>query len=213
MLPTKLKTLDYYLKKMTLFIRNSYGIEDQMNTTFGFLSQIDTTIDTFFTQLNLLSDTGINAINALSTTESDILDKVAAIYGLTRTFDLSYVDPITGPALRKITLTNTELQMLIKAKVVQNHYDGTYLTCKEFYENVDLPIYEYTSSQPATVEVYLDQTQGIDFTDNVVSMFLAGLFTIKSMGLKYICQTINDPVIATWDNTNRLQVFDKGVWA
>lgn len=213
MIIDKLKTWDYYKRKIPLYLQNSYGFVDHFKMLFDLLIQIDSTEDDVIKAFDVLNEIYLNYINSLpdaTENDSDILDKIAALFGVSRNFDVSYID---NNILEKasLTLTNAELLKLIKARIIQNNYSGTYEETRQFYTNMGLPVYLFQSGSPAEVYVLLDNS--IQLTENEQKMFLANLFTIKSMGIVYHTSITDIVSMLVWDSNISTRMWDVGRWA
>lgn len=211
MLNQQLTQLDYYLNKLSLFIKGSYGIKEQFTTFFNVLLNIDNTVDDFFAHFPAVTDAALFAINSLSSTESDILDKIGLILGVTRRFDVMYVDDDGIQIKKQLNLTNNELQKLIKAQIIRNNFQGSYEELTQFYTWLGLPIHVNNYVDAATVIMTLDSS--IKTTDAEKDMFLAGLFTVKSLGIAYQHHLLPVHNTAIWDNASSTRVWNVGVWS
>ena len=213
MLSDKLKSWEYYKNKLPLYIQNSYGIDEHFKIILSTLLQLDIVEDDVIKAFNIFDDNYLSYINSLdlSTTKdhSDILDKIGELYGVTRNFDVTYTESGTEKT-GSLHLTNSEFLKLIKARLIQNSYSGTYEDSRKFYEMIDLPIYLFQSQNPAEVYVYLDESAQL--TDNEKKMFLSNLFTITSMGITYITNISNIVRLFVWDSTIDNRFWDKGRW-
>lgn len=214
MLIDKLKKWEYYKTKLPLYMQNSYGILEHFRMIFDFLLEFDLEEDNVIYAFNIFDEGYLNFINSLddSTTKdkSDILDKIGALYGVTRTFDVTYEEN-NQQVTSALHLTNSEFLKLIKARIIQNNYTGTYEESRNFYDNIGLPIYLFQSNCSAEVNVYLDSS--VPSTGNEQKMFLANLFTIKSMGITYNTQIIDVIHLLIWDSASEDRYWDVGRWA
>lgn len=211
MLDERLTKLDYYLNKLSLFIKGSYGMKEQFTTFFNVLLSIDNTVDDFFAQFPTVTDKALYVMNSLSTTESDILDKIGLILGVTRQFDVSYIKDDGTRVKKQLNLTNSELQKLIKAQIIKNNFQGSYEELKQFYTWLGLPIYVNNYIDIATVIMTLDDVASN--TDAEKDMFLAGLFTVKSLGVMYRHQILPVSNAGVWDDESSSRFWDMGVWS
>lgn len=209
MLIDKLKTWTYYLNKFPLYLRNSYGFTDHFKILFDLLVQLDLIEDDILKAFDVMSDNYLSFINHLSEdeTSSDILDKVAALYGVTRYFNVNVDDEDIA-----LALTNAELLMLIKARIIQFNFDGTYIMTKQFYESIKLPVLMYNSATSTEAKLFLDISQLQQSSDNIVNMFKAGLFTIQSLGISYITEVTDTTVLLVWDSSSASRLWDVGKW-
>lgn len=214
MIINKLKSWDYYKEKIPLYIQNSYGIVEHFKILFDLLVQMDLTEDDVLYGFNILDDGYLAFINNLDDSDtkdsSDILNKIGLLYGVTRTFDVNYIENNEAKTV-SLHLTNSEFLKLIKARIIQNNYDGSYIQSREFYDKMNLPVYLFQSANSAEVYVYLDTS--IPLTENEEKMFLANLFTIKSMGITYITSITEVVSLLIWDSTSEFRYWDKGRWS
>ena len=162
---------------------------------------------------NILDASYLTFINNLDDSDtkdsSDILNKIGLLYGVTRTFDVDYIEN-NETKTASLHLTNSEFLKLIKARIIQNNYDGSYIQSREFYDKMNLPVYLFQSANSAEVYVYLDTS--VPLTENEEKMFLANLFTIKSMGITYITSITEVVSLLIWDSTSEFRYWDKGRW-
>lgn len=213
MIINKLKSWNYYKEKIPLYIQNSYGIVEHFKILFDLLVQMDLTEDDVLYGFNILDAGYLTFINNLDNSDtkdsSDILNKIGLLYGITRTFDVDYIEN-NETKTASLHLTNSEFLKLIKARIIQNNYNGSYIQSREFYDKMNLPVYLFQSANSAEVYVYLDTS--VSLTENEEKMFLANLFTIKSMGITYITSIIEVVSLLIWDSTSEFRYWDKGRW-
>lgn len=213
MIINKLKSWNYYKEKIPLYIQNSYGIVEHFKILFDLLVQMDLTEDAVLYGFNILDDGYLTFINNLDDSDtkdsSDILNKIGLLYGVTRTFDVDYIENNEAKTA-SLHLTNSEFLKLIKARIIQNNYDGSYIQSREFYDKMNLPVYLFQSANSAEVYVYLDTS--VPLTENEEKMFLSNLFTIKSMGITYITSITEVVSLLIWDSTSEFRYWDKGRW-
>lgn len=213
MIINKLKSWNYYKEKIPLYIQNSYGIVEHFKILFDLLVQMDLTEDDVLYGFNILDAGYLTFINNLDDSDtkdsSDILNKIGLLYGVTRTFDVDYIEN-NETKTASLHLTNSEFLKLIKARIIQNNYDGSYIQSREFYDKMNLPVYLFQSANSAEVYVYLNTS--VSLTENEEKMFLANLFTIKSMGITYITSIIEVVSLLIWDSTSEFRYWDKGRW-
>lgn len=209
----KLKQWEYYKSKFPIYIQQSYGILSHFEMLHEFLLEMNDTEDNIFDGLDIFKK---KDTEFLKSDKSDILDKLATLFGVARTFDLSYVY-MNKSYKKSIHLTNEELLNLIKARIMRCNYDGTYNMSRELYEMLGLDVY-LTTSNAAEVQVVLNESENIVLSDNMIDMFKAGLFTLNSIGIAYNNVVLNLKKVLTWvldsektDVTDKYK-WDKGVW-
>ena len=197
MLIDKLKNKEYYLQKLTMFLRNSYGIEEQIEVLWKVLLDVDTTIDDVF---NVLSMTTTDNVD-------DLLDKLAELIGTKRQMDVTYL--VNGvPHYYTLTLTNAELLRAIKTRILQNNYVGTFEEFISNYQSIGLEVLIYDTETPSTVSIVLNDSPAL--TNNDKKLFLAGNYTIRSVGIVYQHSILDITQLAIWDAIT--SVFDTAQW-
>jgi len=218
MLNKKLKKFEYYKRKLPLYIQNSYGITQQFYTIFETLLALDKTEDEMLKAINIFDENYINYINYVDGTykpnKSDILEKLARLYGFDRVFNVSYIDSTTSQTvIKQLSLSNAEMLMLLKAQIIQQNFDGSRETADAYYKSVNLPIYMMTdTSNVCTCNVYFNSGE-LEASQNILDLFLAGMLTIKSIGVKYTHTVSNLVSVLIWNNTRASNRWDTGRWA
>ena len=199
-LPNELKLFDYYVKKCPLYLQNCSNFIEHFRIWFDFLMGKSSNNGVIGTADTLLKYLDIFAADYPVDDATDMLDKLASIFGLRRKFK------IDGTVFN---LTNADLLLLIKATIIKNYSNGSYSQMKEFYEKAGLNII-FKSDSAAAVTVYLMSIPGSSkaYSTNVKNMFLKGLLVIKSMGIQYnfLEQTYSNFLV--WDNSN----WNEGAW-
>lgn len=213
MIKDKLKVWEYYKHKIPIYLQNSYGFVEHFKMLFDLLLQLDSTEDNLMKAFDVLNKNYLDYINSLpgeTGSDSDILEKIAELFGVSRNFDVEYTENSTKKSA-SLTLNNSELIKLIKARIIQNNFNGTYEESRNFYNNINLPVYLFQSGNNNEVYVLLDNS--IKLTDNEQKMFLANLFTIESMGIVYHTSITDIAHIFCWDMNNQNTYWDVGKWA
>lgn len=221
-LHSKLKSFDYYVNKLPMFLQQSEGFIEHYRIWYDLLvGEINTNNtgvvgvgDTLFNLLNIfdqkIDDAGnitnhyLTYLNSLPNSDegyaADILDKIGSLFGVKRSFEVQY-DNVEGTQKKYIYLDNHDFLILIKAQIVKNYCEGTYEQIKSYYESVGLYVYVTTSSEPATSNIYLAYFTGDNEykpSENVQAMFFAGLLTIESMGIVYRRAFVNLDELLLW---------------
>lgn len=156
--------------------------------------------------------------------QNQFLDMIAEIVGTKRHLSVEYVDPESLKTVKKdLNLDNAQLLRLIKVNIVQNNYAGTREQIEDLYKTCGLKIYQYNndtnlpntykSADHSSCTVYLcldeDQFNAQSVSDGVLynkldkevdePLFLAGMYTIRSMGLSYSHLITNVRNVGIWD--------------
>lgn len=220
MLIDKLRAWDYYYKKLPLYMRNSYGIKEHFEIVWNVMTQLEWTQEDVLDVMNLLQNDYISYVIAkydeIDGYDFAFLDMIGSLYGVNRSLNVQYIDDSTGAVVhKKLYLTNKEFYMLIKARIVQNNYDGTFEQARAYYENIGLPIYMFTGTNPAECYLYLGVNDNTT-SDNIKALFMANLLTLKSVGITYIRHQIDIGRMALWagknDAVNNNNQWDLSVW-
>lgn len=235
MLREKLLTKQFYLDSLSLFMKNSYGIEDRVDVYYSILKNLndDIALGIFkrFDIFATLSDPGVSYFTENNidedSTEDYFLDMIANIYGLQRTFMISYEDSdhiLSGVTnvTEKITLTNKQLLCLIQVNIVKDNFDGTNTTLLNLYTDTNNSVknrvsrlgikYTWSDSRLLSNVYFTNYTSYIrdqDINNNIIKMYLAGLLTIESLGIVYNRRCISNVFNATFDTqkTSTTQFF------
>lgn len=187
----KLLKSDYYKNQLTLLLRNSYGVPEQIDLYTEILNMFNQKALDLFNLLGIgvedekIEDhyhwhMNLEEINKLSETESDLLDKIAEIVGCSR-----YYSFLTTP------LNNTDLYILIYFKIKQNNFLGTNKEMESIYEEIfnrvnynDITI-SYIASKDEASTCFIILNCDKDSHPNIVKLFEHDMLVLKSVGIKY----------------------------
>ena len=205
-LPEQLKDFDYYLHKLPMYLQQSEGFSSHFRIWYDLLvgnqnnNGVVGTADTLFSLLNIFDvyinesfevvDDYLTYLNSLPDneegTQSDILDKLAELFGVTRVFQITYTQN-NQTHTEVLHLNNKELLLLIRTQIIRNYCDGTYEQIRQYYNSVGLQILMYSTASAATLDLYLVSISGTEnaYSANIQKLFLAGLLTIASLGISY----------------------------
>lgn len=219
MLKSKLLSWIYYERKIPLYVLNAYGVQEFFKIMVNFLINQDNVEDTICYAFNIYDEGYSSFMMGYDKTSFNytFLDLIANLYGVSRAFGVEYVDEEGEFYHKDLYLNNDELLMLIKARIIQNNFDGTYESTREFYDRVNMPVYLFQSNNPAEAYVYIS-TKNPDGTENIMSnnikdMIYAGLFTIKSMGITYHTYIRNVLNLGIWDSESNNRTWDVALWS
>lgn len=227
MLEPKLKSPDYYIDKLSMFMKGCNGIPDQVEMLVDVLNQLDDASEYVIDHLNITKDDVFMSLveNAESREEGefvDILTKLGNLYGVSQHFTLSFVEGGTRET-HEVNLTPFEFWLLIKAQILQNCFDGSYGQTREYYDKMKLPVYIFTNASYASALMILNTSVPIEvgsgnnvrsypITTNIEYLFKAGYFTIKSMGIVYSTDIVDIEHIGVWDSILATKLWDSAQW-
>lgn len=178
----------YYLKRLSKFMQESYGIDEQVKTFWAQLKQVDDYYNTFFEELDVFNHT--YSIG----NEEEMLDKIGAIFGCFRKFTIPVIDGnglITG--YEEVNLNNSDFLQYIKTQIIKQNFDGKRETLQKIYSTyvdgkiikglTDLEfIYATVDGSPATCTIYWATENP---SPNLLILFENGYLTIESLGIEY----------------------------
>lgn len=203
-LPDKLRPFSYYEHKLPLYLRKSYGFVEHLRIMYEIL--IDGVVDNGDTLLSLL-DIYDEEYLTKGNIVTDMLDKIGALIGVTRNFNVTYNSNTIA-----IHLDNADFLLLIKTQLIKNYCDGSYRQLQKYYKKSGLNVFLVTDA-PASVNVYLQVTSNnTSYSENVKNMFLAGLLTVEAMGVKYAYSFIDVNRVLLWDSNIISNLWDVGEW-
>lgn len=205
MLNDTLLDLDYYLDKLSTYFKSVHGIEEQFSMIHNILVKMNDEIDNTFTCLDVMKPTYMSDLQNLLNTDDnvDILDRIAFIYGVQRVFTSTYYDSISGQTVTyNFELDNYELLTLIRARIIQNCFKGSYEDCMKFYELIGLSdnIVIVNDVNNATCNIFLRPLGSTSISENIQAMFLSGFLTLQSVGIIYNHRNYDIVVYALWDS-------------
>ena len=222
MLIDKLKQWQYYYKKLPLYMRNSYGIQEHFKMIFDMMIAIDDNEQNICELFDFLQDDYVNNVIAkyddINGFDFNFLDMIGAIYGVNRTLNVQYYRQSTHTNVNKtLRLNNREYYIFIKSRIIQNNYDGTFEQARQYYEGIGFPLYMFTTiedDEHATCYMYLGQNENT--FDNIRDLYLANLLTLKSVGIIYVLNEIDIYRMAIWADDiiepNNNNSWDVSVW-
>ena len=192
----------YYMDRLSMFMKESHGIKEQVEIFFQQLAKVNEILDEYFSELDIFELNGEKE----ATSSSAILDKLGAIFGCYRRFTVSV------PAQGTVTAHNTDVELndnefalYIKCQIVKQNFNGTREELAKLYttyednrkiEGALLPLtfiyvlYQTTTGASPVLnsvqcQIYWSDSENYD-SQNLKELFLAGYLTIESMGIRYI---------------------------
>ena len=235
----KILQSEWYEKQLTLLLRKSYGVKEEIELNVEITKHINDTILEFFNLIGYYDEDSekwmlnINAINELDETKSDILDKFAMIFGVSRHyhFEKTYVLDTN-----EMTLDNRELFCLIYAQIIRNNYDGSlkqvYELFNKLYEITNVALigdksypfnlqydtitdasYPYAYITMNADEIVDEEGEVKEQYRNLAELVYQNIILIKSMGVKYNVDIVSWTLLALYDYTQKEgNVEDRNRW-
>lgn len=218
--PETLQSFEYYESKIPLYLKNSYGFMEHFRIWYEVLKyDVVDNADLFLNLLMIFDPDYLNYLESIDetmakdTTVCDILDKIGSISGVRRFFTVTY-EQGGEEVTENLILNNEEFLILIKAQIIKNYCEGTREQMEEYYKSVGLELYVQSSLVgDATADLYLIITSGqtvYNYSDNIKKMFLAGMFTIQSVGIKYDEALIDADRLLFWSEEESEEVVENG---
>ena len=188
MIREDLLEFNYYLKRLSKFMQESYGIDEQVRTFWAQLKQVDSYYDSLFNELDIFDNQYVNG------NEEDVLDKLGVIFGCYRKFTIPQYNQngvIIGYS--GINLNNTEFVEYIKTQIIKQNFDGRRESLQKIYSTYingqivkglsDLEfLYITDDHSAATCTIYWNIENP---SANLLSLFENGYLTIESLGIEY----------------------------
>lgn len=176
----------FYLQSMSLFLKNSYGMEDRCKMYVNILNNVVDTSEELFNRLNIFyydistkkDYCDLNGIDKSSTSDR-YLDLIAGIFNINREFEIRYTNPGESSVnAETIELDNYELMLYIQAIATKFIFDGSYEQLHYFYNGTSLLNYDlYYGDSEAR---YTDTDLCI-LTNNTTKFL-----PITNLGIKYM---------------------------
>lgn len=197
MLKEKLTEKKYYLDNMSMFLKESYGIEEQLNMFVDWLKSMDNLADVSISCLDIWNPEYKNDLKRKISNDEDFkpLDNLASLIGISRETKISYyVEGETEPVYEILHFSNDDLIDLIIINIIQNNYKGTTKELIDLYQKkLKYNIYivpslkNLTAYNSAYCDVYLEVTRsdGTTISENIQKMFKYSNLFLRSLGIEY----------------------------
>lgn len=197
MLKEKLTEKKYYLDNMSMFLKESYGIEEQLNMFVDWLKSMDNLADVSISCLDIWNPNYKNDLKRKISNDEDFkpLDNLASLIGISRETKISYYDKEKKEKVYEILhFSNDDLIDLIIINIIQNNYKGTTKELIDLYQKkLKYNIYivpslkNLTAYNSAYCDVYLEVTRsdGTTISENIQKMFKYSNLFLRSLGIEY----------------------------
>ena len=227
-LPDQLSNFNYYVKKLPLYLQRSNGFQEHFRIWYDLLvgdsltTGVKGVCDSVLQLLNIFDsdylkyiasfeESGTTIVDGEYTNygdKSDILDKLGALFGIKRSFTITYVDAGTTHYNEFINLNNEDFLVYIKFQIIKNNCEGTREQIAGFYKQAGLEVYIINQTISGSVNIYL--VESANLSNNLRKLFLANQLVLQGMGIGYSNSGIDFSEVLYWDEeTNG---WDEGKW-
>ncbi len=192
MIREDLLEFQYYLNRLSMFMKESYGMQEQFEIFYQQLLQVNNEFDYLFDQLDIFNKQGKELP---STWVSKLIDKIGAIFGCYRKFTI-----FINNEYEELNLEDDEFIIYIKCQIVKQNFQGSREELSTIYSTFDdgkvtkglldlLMVYVlYQTQSPLllnSVQCNIYWSNYSQYSENLRKLFLAGYLTIESMGILY----------------------------
>lgn len=205
MIREDLLEFQYYLNRLSMFMKESYGITEQTELFYRQLKTVNEQFDIFFNNLKIFDDKIVFL--------SDFLDLIGSYFECYRQFTIQ----LNGSYIQINLQNNREFLDYIRCQIIKQNFKGTYDEIKRLYthyENreiksglVDLQ-FDYVllqeDQESLSCRIYFSNYN--NYTEQIKNLFLAGYLTIESMGINYDRECINIYDISTFASDETLSL-------
>lgn len=211
MLKERLLNNKFYLDHLSLFMKDSYGIIDRLNTYVAILNNVNDIADDIMSRFdiyNVMFEGDYFERNEIDKdgTDDRWLEIIGSIFNIERVMNVTYLDNDTQEYVTEtLTLTNLELYLYIKVMISKINYQGTTEELIELYGNpFDEETYPDTSLKYLKIKYYWDTNSAVcnvylpvgnNYSNNLIKLFLADKLIIESLGIQYNKQLVDGSVI------------------
>lgn len=207
MLDKELLNEKYYFDRMSMFLKESYGVEERIYFLVKILKRLDYIYTTILDELNLNNDTF----------KTKILDFIGELFKCNRNISIKYLHDATTKSelsaapITHFTLNDKYFLLYIKTQIVKQNFDGTQEEIEKLYSSYDFTVkYNSSNSNPLTVTINWENHDSSTDPSNILGcMFLNGLLTIESMGIVYDYALSQDIESGTFGNSR----FGYSLWS
>lgn len=212
MLPDKLKQWSYYKDKLPLYIKKDAGICGMLETMVDLLPVLDNVEEQAFNCFDIMNDDYYNVYvkpwNDANKTYA-LFDLLGKMYGITsRKMVLSLQVQKTDGSITfekiNVQLTDYLFWLLLKARIIQRNYKGTYKESKEYYKKAGIDIMlqtNYATSDEfgsCTLWYDISKYKNKSFYENLDYLVRSGLLTLQSEGIEYVIKQIDVSKFGKW---------------
>ncbi len=202
MLKQKLLDYDYYYNKLPLYLKNSHGYWEHFEIWVKLLNVFDSFEDELLELFDVFNDNYMSDVvskySSSTAYDFEFLDILGSLYGLQRTFNITYENVQKETVTEAFHLNNEDFLLYIKSYIIKANYKGTYEEAREYYEKIGLIVYLLNTNSSGYCVVYGDTEF---MSEDVKRLFLAGAFNLESMGIVYTILEAQLEHLGYWGST------------
>ena len=193
MIRKDLLEFQYYLNRLSMFMKESYGITEQTELFYRQLKVVNEQFDIFFNNLKIFGDEIVHL--------SDFLDLIGSYFECYREFTIQ----LNGSYIQINLEDNSEFLDYIKCQIIKQNFKGTYEEIKRLYTHLennqvkqglvdlqfDYILLKTSLEDTSSLNCRIYFTNFNTYSEQIQNLFLAGYLTIESMGINYVRACIN----------------------
>lgn len=197
--------VNWYLSKMSMFLKESYGIVDEIKWDIDLLNNMNDICDTIMYSLDIYSlifptfkvtyegkeieitcyEDYMAYLDKLNEGKQEDeknyyqpLEMIASLVGISKDVKLKVGDN----SYNWVRLTNYELWQYVLITIARNNFNGTFEEITKVYERTHLNVFYFTTA-PMKCDICIKDND--DLSQNVKNLLQHGNILIQSMGIEY----------------------------
>lgn len=201
MIREDLLEFQYYLDRLSKFMQESYGIDEQVRTFWSLLDQVNAYYDAFYDELDIFNTQGNENHQD---PQGKLLDNLGSVFGCKRRFTVCIenqndsAQSVQGYSF--VDLNDEDFLIYIKTQIIKQNFDGRREMLRKLYTS-----YENGKITPGLLDLRFlysteEEQEGAICTirwsvdnpsANLALLFQNGYLTIESLGIRYRRQITN----------------------
>lgn len=213
MIKKKLTQEDYYLSKLSMFMRETFGMTEQTQIFVDWIKSLDNFADISLNSYYIWNQDYKEELKKIVLSNEDFkpLDNLASLFGFKRDIritvsktDYSHVPPTVTIEQENLHLSNEDMIDIIKIKIIQNNYKGTLQELINLYhDKLGYTIYIALTRKEGSISIYdsahcqvyletlynphpeKENSTLVELSQNIQKLFKWSDLFLKSMGIEY----------------------------
>ena len=205
----------YYLDRMSMFLNESYGINNRIKILHSLLITIDEFWEEILKKYNVMDNNYYTTSEEKTSLVDQMLDYIGLIFECRRNLTVTYTQN-DQTNRENITLNNEEFLTYIKCQIIKQNFDGTREELYRLYQtdevlNYILGIYYLVEKTSPSLNVRIIWSNYETYSLNLQKLFLGGYLTIESIGIIYnrALQNITKLAIFNQNGFNKIDNYDE----